>query len=453
MKSKVLGGVMKNINDTTKIHKDKSKKVLKGPFYFLKWILKVELIILVLCFVIGTAWNSISNKTKFIIKYHIEKCFCFDIKNKNEAYEDIVQALQKNHYIQNEEKDFMCDILRKEIEENIHYIDMKETINRLKNLEVCYYKDNIEDKEVKLQSAKISSMHIDGKYNAFFNKMSLYEKRNKNEILKNYQEEKFDFASSDKLVYFHELNHLLTRNTFSTAMNTWARDLENKTLKLDFLQKISVSIQMISRNIFLETINEMFTREYFDEYFQKNAQIQENTNDLDNIDFSKNNAYQKDMVYAYALAEILPEETIRRYKFNDNESILISGLLEIDDNMNEVYKLITSIHSIKLYENAEEQQKENYKRIHDGYAYFYEKKYDKKMSDDLIMLLYFYGTPIQTEEERRKIREFLEMEPYDEITNIIPKGYVSKAYKQIHDTVEVQYTKDGKEEMMKIKNR
>ena len=64
---------MKNINNITQIHTKKSKKVQAGPFYFLIWLLKVEIIIIAIIFLINTTSNLITDKTKFIIKYNIEK--------------------------------------------------------------------------------------------------------------------------------------------------------------------------------------------------------------------------------------------------------------------------------------------------------------------------------------------------------------------------------------------
>jgi hypothetical protein len=66
---------------------------------------------------------------------------------------------------------------------------------------------------------------------------------------------------------------------------------------------------------------------------------------------------EKYMAYIFALAEILPEEVLREYKFNENESILISGLLSIENNIEEAYKLIDSINSVSI------DKQENYKKI------------------------------------------------------------------------------------------
>lgn len=400
---------MKNINDITAIHKDKSKKVQKGPFSFFRWMLKVELIILVIFFVIGILFYLIPDKTKFVIKYNIQKSFYSDIENENYNYQEIENALAQNNYIEFEEKEFISNIFKKEIEENINYIDINKTIKRLKNIQISYNKKyyyNAENARYELQNPEIVYMNIYGNYNAFFNQIDIYENIDKISI--NYENEVFDFASSDRQVLFHELNHLLTRNSF----------------------------RLLNKNIFSEIINELFTREYLDDTYSE-----------------ENGAYKNYMIYAYGLAEILSEDTIRKYKFSDNESILISGLLEIDNNIDEAYKLISSIDRVGLYENEiDDMKKENYKRIHDGYAYFYEKKYNKKLSDDLEMLLYFYGTPIQTEEERNIIRDFLDLEEYDEIISIIPKGYVSKDCIEKHNCVQVEYTQNGIRKYIEIDN-
>ena len=66
------------------------------------------------------------------------------------------------------------------------------------------------------------------------------------------------------------------------------------------------------------------------------------------------------------------------------------------------------------------------------------------------MLAYFYDTPIQTQEERDKIRNYLEMESYDKIIQIKPKGYISKDYKEKFSNVQIEYTKDGERKIIEI---
>lgn len=438
---------MKNRNIVAKIHKDKSEKVPNGPFYFLKWIFKVECIILIVFFVIGIVSKLIPEKSKFVMKYNIEKYFYDDVQNENYSYTDVIKAIESNPHISSEDKNFISNSLKKEIEENINYIDLETLIKKLETLKISYYKKydyNKKTGKYELLNPKINSMNIMGNYNIAINRIDLYEELDEKNISKNYEKEVFDVVKANKGVYFHELNHVMTKKSLSTKMNSLSQNVN--TQKIDGRSKFSInfadSIRIIHKNTFSEMINELFTREYFDEYLQLNNEGK------------IYKSYEEYMIYAYALAEILPEETLREYKFNDNESILISGLLDIDNNIEEVYKLISSINTIILSDDKiSDKNEQYYKNIHDGYAYFYEKKYNKNMKEDIEMLLYFYGTPMQTEEERKIVRDFLKMDNYDEILNIEPKGYFSKDYKNKHKHIKVKYLQNGKEMFLEISNK
>ncbi len=434
---------MKNFKEIAKIQKDKNEEVRKGPFYFLIWVLKIQIVIFAVVFIMGIIFNMIPDKSKFVIKYNIEKNFKSNINNRNYTYENIRLVLMENNNINEQEKDFINKVLQKEIEENIEYIDLSETLKRIKNLDVCYNKKylfNEKNGKYQLNNPKIEYQNIAGDYVTLLNKINIYEKVDNDAISSKYNEEVFAFSSASKEVYFHELNHLISKNTFSTTMDIFAKNLESKkNSKIELVEEFTCSAKKICKNIFFETINELFTREYLEEYLEEKS-------------YERNNeSYNSYMNYAYALAEIISEDILREYKFYDNQSLIISELLEIDNNIDEVYKLITSINSVGLYENlSDELKQENYKKIHDGYSYFYEKKYSKNMSDDLTMLLYFYDTPIQTKEERDTIRKFLELDDFEDIIEIIPKGYVSEYYKEKHRGVQVNYIKDGQEKNLEI---
>lgn len=408
---------MKDINNKTQVHTRKSKKVRTGPFCFWLWIFKVEVIIIVTYFTLNFISDVIPDKTKFIIKYNFENILCKDIDSKEYTIEEIFQALNENKNLSIEEKVFIKENLNSEIIENIEYIDSSEIAKRFKKLNTSYYKkyeynENINQYE--LQNIDIYLKKIGGNYNSFFNEINIYEQTN-DKITDNYKNEIFNFETCDKRIYFHELNHLMTKNTVFTMIYALTKDLEKGRENKDFFDTTKIT----DKEIFLETINEVFTLEYMP-----------NTNEY---------SYNEDMIYAYALIEILPEDVIRKYKFYDNQSILISGLLEIDDNIDKVYELLYSINKVCEKKGT----KNDYKNIHDGFAYFYEKKYNKNISEDLEIQLYFYGTDIQTNTERTFIRNVLELEGDDEILKLIPKGYFSEAYKKEHSKVYIEYFKDG----------
>lgn len=415
-------------NNMTQFNTKKNKKVSTGPFCFLTWVLKVEIIIIIIFLLINIVNGLISEKTKFVMKFNMEKFICRDTKKENVDIDDIFASLEKDNNLSIEEKDFIKESLKNEIEENIEYIDTSNLSKRLKNLKSSFnkkYKYNERSKEYEIQNIDMYLNKIAGKYNSFFNEINIFEQIDDNKIPNDYIKDIFNFSTCDKRVYFHELNHLITKNTSITLIKSYTTDLANER-RNNWFNLFSDSSKTIDKEIFLESINEMFTLEY----------LQNSVLDI----------YDEDMIYAYVLAEILPEETIRRYKFYDNQSIIISELLKIDNNMDEVYKLFYSIN--KVLKNQETEN--DLKNIHDGYSYFYEKKYNKSMSKDIEILSYFYGTNIQTEEERKYIRDYLNMKEYDEILKVVPKGYFSSEYKENHDSVYIEYTENGEIQKKKL---
>ena len=408
---------MKNKNSTTQTHIKKNKKIFPKSFCFLIWVFKVEIVILLAYFIINFTLNSIPEKTKFVIKYNIENLFYNNTTQENHSIEDIFEALDKNNNLSIEEKNFIKENFKDEITENFEYIDSKLLTKRLKTLNTSYHKKykyhNATNKYIN-PNQSVYLRKIGGYYNSIFNEINIYEQISITDISTTYNTDIFDFSSCNKKIYFHEFNHLMTKNTLTTLMNSFILNLENRKNNLS-----EVPTQINNGDIFLESTNEIFALEYF-----------ENNEEY---------MYNKNMIYMYVLAEILPEDVIRKYKFYDNQSILISGLLDIDNNIDQVYNLFNSINNVykNTYTNTD------FKNIHDSYSYFYEKRYNKKMSEDIEILLYLYGTNIQTEEEKTFIKNFLNMQSYDKILKIIPKGYFSKNYKNNHNKIYIEFTQKG----------
>ena len=62
------------LKNDTKLHKDKVEKVLnKGPFYFVRFALIAQIIIVAIMFSCGAILKVIPEKSKFSIKYNIQK--------------------------------------------------------------------------------------------------------------------------------------------------------------------------------------------------------------------------------------------------------------------------------------------------------------------------------------------------------------------------------------------
>ena len=342
-------------------------------FSFFKWILKTETIIIVVTVIVMSIFYLIPNKIKLITKYKIQNLLVsnYQIYEKNKKYRDIENSIDSNRFLEVEEKNFIKKFFEKEFEENKKYIDTKLVTDRLKNLKVVYSAE---------ENLKKNNINIVGSYNVLFNKINILDKEVNN------------FDSINKDVYFHEVNHLFTKYTLKNSLN-FANNL--------------------NKDILSETVNELFTREY-----------------LDNYELITNNAgYEEYMYYIYALAELLEIDTLKQYKFYDNESILISGLLKIDNNFDKAYELINSINSVDL-DNSE-----IYKKIHDSYSYFYKKKYNKEISENLDILIYFYNTKVLTDKEREILRNNLKLDRYDREIKFIPKGYISENYKFNHNKI------------------
>lgn len=352
----------------------------KASVSLFKWLVKSEAIIIIVIIFFMSIIYLIPNKIKLITKYKVQNFLVsnYKIHNQEKNYEIIELSIDSNKYLKMEEKDFIKRVFKKEFEENKNYIDTKLVTNRLTNLKTVYSNRN---------KFNENNFNISGSYNVFFNKINIFGD----------EENKFD--NINKEIYFHEINHLFTKYTLGSSL-----DFANNSTK----------------NILSETINELFTREYFEEYM------------IDNVQNEDMFGYEEYMYYVYALAELLEEDTLKKYKFYNNESILISGLLEIDNDFDKAYELINSINS------ANSNNIEIYKKLHDSYSYFYNKKYNKEIYEDLDILIYFYNTKVITDQEREIVRKELNLNKYDKYINFVPKGYISENFKSNHEKILIE---------------
>ena len=371
------------LKNDTKLHKDKVEKVLnKGPFYFVRFALIAQIIIVAIMFSCGAILKVIPEKSKFSIKYNIQKVFISDkYDNDNNSIIYCLEALNKNRYLSENNKIFIERYLIKEIEENKEFININKVAKRIETLRVNYNKKyfiNEINNEIILNDYKEQNLDIAGKYNSFFNEINMYEQVDYYELENNYNELTYGFDEASKTAYFHELNHMLTKGVSNSSATT---------------------ININTENSFSELINELFAREYYNEEISS--------------------GYDNQIKHMYVLAEILPEDVLRKYKFDNNEAILISGLLDIDNDLNKAFEFIS------IVKNNQE-----YRKIHDLYEYYYEKKSGKKLIDNMNILAYLYDSKILLEEERDAFEMFVGIGNNVDSIEIIPKGYFSKDYKK-----------------------
>ena len=393
---------------TNQEYRNKYLPVLKQEC---KSLLKDILFVILFFAIIFLVFNLIPNKQKFIMKYKISKAFCKESFDNDEyTYDDFICAVNNNDSFTPESKELIISLMEKEITENKEYINYKKMLDRFSSCKVSYFKNA---KNVKNGYKVISEKaNVAGNYNVFFNEMSFFENNDINSENVTYVEDSAKLTNINETVYFHELNHMQTNYTISSVLN-----------------KLASKNPVLNMTMLTEAFNEIFSQEYIREYLDEN------------LDIENNKSYSDYMPIAYAFAEILPEEAIRKYKFNDNECILISALLEIDNNIDEVYNLISAINSIDYLKyqkqiNPDSTQLDteianNYKKIYNGFSYFYEKKNNKSMDNDKTIATYFHETPM--------INEMAEDILNVEKCSIIPKGYFSEYCKKNYPDVQIRH--------------
>lgn len=350
---------------------NKSQKTNKKSFGFLWWILKSEIIIVVLLMIVKLIIHFFPNELKYVISNK-------DIRYNNLGidYIDIEKSIDNNINITELEKEFIKSKVEKEINENKKYINLNVNINRLSDVKIIYNNMNLSNRKIgkyDILDERAYKNGISGSYNEFLNKIDLYDVNNKD----------FSYENCDKEVLFHEINHLISNNNKYNSISN-------------------------NKNILSETINELFTREYYNE-------------DRDYY------SYEEYMYMAYILAEILPDSIIREYKFSDNENVLIKGLLEIDNNIDSAYEFIDSIKS------------KNYVNIQKGVKHYYEKKKNEKIENNLSILFYMYNTPIETVKCKNIVEKFLNGKKIKGNITITPRGYFSNDYIEYHKNIIVKY--------------
>lgn len=438
------------------------------PVKFIKKVLKIGGITVVALISATILTYNLPQTMKTNIDYEIGKTFRKDLTQKNKSYNfgDLEVAIDNNSNIPETDKSFIKSLLEDEFEENKKYMDISKLIKKLKTMDIQYdkyYTYNEQTGEYELTHGDDLQSDVSAYYNSVNNKMTCLEPHYFESEIEEKINEPFEFDEVDKSTYYHELNHMFTVYDLDSALSQLAEEMSFLEVN-DYIRTNTGIFENISDNmqkncntaIFRETINEIFTQEYIEKYYQKT------------LDPTRGIGYFEELPYMYCLAEILPTDVLREYKFNDNDSIITDGLLNISDNKSETYKLMTSLKSLELYshlisraetnnnideylknndflvspnetEEVKQEEAENYKRIHDGFAYFYKAKYNKEMSDDMNMLIYLYDTPVLTDEEKQKVVEYLNLSTENPNIRFEPKGYFSKNYMEAHPYITITY--------------
>lgn len=330
VKNKIECKTEDNINEK---NKNKTKKAKKSkPIRFIKKVLKVSGTSLLVFISAGVITYNLPSKTKSEIDYSLGTAFRKDLtkKDKEYSYNDIVNAIEKNNNIPKQEKEFIEELLEEEFEENKQYIDIERLIDRLESFEVEYQKAFAFDEKAgqyeSTRTAVIGESTM-AYYDNIDNKMVCLEEggHHVGKWIMEKKDKPFGFNEVDKSTYYHEMNHLCTYFGFDSGMSQIAEDLqcfeENNDNLITNTQLFESVVDDMNVNynskFFMETINEIFSQEYVDKYYRNNE------------DTLRGYGYYDNLPYMYCLAEILPDKVLREYKFNDNDSIITEGLLNI----------------------------------------------------------------------------------------------------------------------------
>lgn len=403
-------------NQDNKLYQDKNNINNKKIKIILKTSAGLITVYILSSLVLSYLPNMPQNQFSFKIDYTLDKIYKnanYIEKNTDYSFDELKEIIDSNSNLNDEEKNFLYN-LKDEIDENIDYIDIKQVKNNLTELDINY---NFKSQENIVFEKESTSSNIQGSYTF------MGRERNRIDLYDNYFAEEANFSSANKATLIHELNHLISKRPLLLYDGTIGGNIKG-----DIIENTN-----IYNNVLAEMVNEMFAREY--------------STYCDNIEFS---GYDELMPVMYALAEIIDEDTLRRYKFNSDDYYLNNYFksLGIDDKY--IYTLYKDLNLITS-DVLEASEKEYIcQEVYNIISHMYQKKYDDNMESDMVMLAYFYNTQYSN----KGINALLEKElNIDNIIKIAPKGYFSKQYKQMHPDVEVYIYSEDKESVFNLSDK
>lgn len=356
-----------------------------------------------------------ANKTLFKIDYALDNMYkdpnlVYD--NTSYSFDSVKEVIDSNDNLTDEEKIFLYG-MKKEIDENIDYIDIDKLKNNLANLSIKYnsaYKDSKNKQDVLINYNVLGSYTYMG-----INKGSI-------DLYDSMFYHSTSLEDANKATLIHELNHVLNNKPNLLSISGYQGNVVGK----------AYSVFDVEGNVLNEMVNELFAREY-------------STNFANNDDF---NGYDDLMPVMYALAEIIDEDTLRRYKFNSDDYYINNYFKSIGVEENYVYSLYKDLNLSYSACLTEEEKKNNNQEIYNIIKYMYEKKYGVNMENDLLMMSYFYHSNYATSKLNKQFEEIVNV---DDIVVVRPKGYFSSDYINQHQTVDIyKYAENADEIFVKI---
>ena len=360
------------------------------------------------------------NELLFDIDYRVDSLYKdFQPKEVDDSViQEALDALKENTNLTYDEKKFLqrCS---NELEENKEYINFDQVTRNFSELRINYHSCEGEDGSIILYQ-------LGGRYSY------IGKERNLIDLYGDFFGKTFcnDFSTCNESDLVHEMNHALSYQSPLMNLPGTAGEIAEGIYLL----------AGVNTGQLLEMSNELFSREYLDDFSNQGL----------------TGGYQWIMPPMYALAEIIDPEVLRTYQFNTDNYYITKYLLSIGVPKEDIYDLYKSLDLAYGYEeknaNPDATMRDylnvrmNYKNIYRIIGECYECKYNRDMNEDLNMLLCFYNTEYVKEDYNEKIREILNVE---DITAVIPRGYVSKRFIAKHPYYEV-YTDENLTEKIEI---
>lgn len=339
--------------------------------------------------------------------------------NSDYSYSDVVSVIEGNPYLSSEEKEFFIKGLEDEINENIDYIDMETLKRNLSELYINYHSPESEYNEETGEYEEVL-YPMEGSYSF------MGDYRNQIDLFGNEKYETSEFSNCDKSSLVHEGNHALTKRPALLTMDG---------AKGTVVDNIYSCIDNPGRDM-EELINELFSREYLE--------------DFTNEDLTE--GYDWMMPVMYGLCEIVDEDVLRKFKFDSDCFYLTNYFESIGVENRYCFDLFKCVHMENYYLADAYYDPTNLynnnQKIYNTIKYCYEKKNNRPMESDLVMMAYFYDTIYVDDSYDEMFRNVLGV---SNIERIVPKGYVSKKYKDKHPGVTI--VADGKEIVINDSNR
>ena len=381
----------------------KEKKYAKEEFY--KIILKKGTKYITVSVTAGLILSYLpampGNNTLFKIDYSLDNLYkdpniIYD--NSSYSFSDVKTSIDSNPNLTDEEKEFLYG-LEDEINENINYIDIKKLCSNMHNLTINY---NSENKLANNKKDVLIDYNIAGSYTYMgINKGNI-------DLYDNLFNHTTCFTDSDKTTLIHEVNHVVNNKSPLLSIPGIQGNVVGSTY----------AVFDVETNIMHEMVNELFSREYANGF---------------NVDDTFN-GYNDLMPVMYALAEIIDEDTLRRYKYNSDDYYLNNYFKSIGVEDYYIYSLYKDLNLVYSNTLNNDEIALNKQEIYNIICYMYEKKYNMNMENDLVMLSYFYKTDYTSHDSDLKFEQIIGS---DSIFVIENKGYFSKKYIDKHPNIKI----------------